>query len=151
MAVVAIVAVLVAPLLLGPVGPPFGVYARPTPSISEEPLDLLPNQIAGFDLITAEASTWSEGEGANGIYEGGITIGIGRWSSSGAAASEIDTVILTSEDLDSFAFANAGEQHWYSFTLSEASHFAWRKGVWAFQVVAPDEALRNQVVQELPF
>ena len=152
-AIVAILAVFVVPLLLGAFGPPVDVYARPTPSISEEPLDLLPNQVAGFDFITAELSTFSDGgKGAFGSYGGGIQIGISRYTSEGFAAAQMDLATIAFEDgADSFASADAGEQHWFAATGSGTSIFAWRKGVWLFLVIAPDAALRNQVVEELPF
>ena len=152
-AVVAIVAVFVVPLLLGPLGPPFNVYARPTPLISEEPLDLLPNQVAGFNLLSSELGNPPGAlKGALGIYDEGITVAIGRWSSAGAAASGLELLMTSSLDsADVFASANAGEQHWFTATRPGESVFAWRKGVWVFAVIAPDEALRNQVVEDLPF
>ncbi len=150
-AVVAIVAVLLVPLLFG--FGPFNVYARPTPSISEEPLDLLPNRVAGFDLISTDLSNPPGAlKGALGIYDGGITVAAARWSSPGAAAAQLEIFKMTFEDgADSFASASVGEQHWFTATSPEGSVFLWRKGVWLFLVQAPDEALRNQVVEELPF
>ena len=154
-AVVAILAVLLVPLLLAPVapvGPPFGVYARPTPLISETPFALFPGQVAGFNLMRAEQTPLPEGgESAFGSYEGEITIGIQRWSSSGAAASLLDLNISNAKDAADLASASADEQHWIAATWGAFSMFVWRKDVWVFSVFAPDAALRNQVVQELAF
>ena len=152
-AIVAIVAVFAVPLLLGAFGPPVDVYARPTPSVSEEPEDLLPNQVAGFDFIAAELSTFSDGgKGALGGYGGGIAIGISRYNSVSFATAQMDLLQISFEDgASSFASADVGEQHWFTATEGGQSTFAWRKGLWIFAVFAPDAALVNQVAGELPF
>ncbi len=151
-AVVAVVAVLVVPLLLGDFGPPVDVYARPTPSISEEPEDLLPLEVAGFNLIIGDISLLSWGKRADGHYEGGILIEILRFSTSAGAAARMDEGISAMENSTlSFASGNESEEHWFATTGSGLSAFTWRKGVWIFLVRAPNEALRNQVVEELPF
>ncbi len=151
--IVVIVAIFLVPLLLGGFNPPVDVYARPTPLSSEEPLDLLPNQVAGFDFITAELSTFSDGgKGALGAYGGGIAIGISRYNSASFAAAQMDLLQISFEDgASSFASADTGEQHWLTATEGGESAFVWRKGIWIFGVFAPDAALVNQVAGELPF
>ncbi|MFQ5934321.1 MAG: hypothetical protein ACE5KI_06735 [Dehalococcoidia bacterium] len=150
-AVVAIVAIF-AVLFLGAFSPPVDVYARPTPSISENPVDLLPGQVAGNALLNVGENTFANGIGALGSYEGGIEIQIERFSSSGAAASDLNAIIAFLESQSgSMTSVNLGEQHWFTFNADGASIFGWRKGAWVFVVFAPNEALRNQVAQELPF
>lgn len=151
-AVVAVVAVL-AIILLGVFGPPVNVYAKPTPAMSESPVDLLPNQVAGFNLVqTSPVPLPGGGESVTGSYDGGILITIFRFSNPTAAAAQLDAGISFFEDRSgSRTSANIGEQHWFTFTGGGTSVFAWRKGVWVFAVTAPDEALRNQVAAELPF
>ncbi|MCJ2531919.1 MAG: hypothetical protein LN413_06430, partial [Candidatus Thermoplasmatota archaeon] len=147
-AVVVIVAIFVGSLLLGAFNPPVDVYARPTPSTTESPSDLFPNQVAGYDLLSSN----SDASTAIGDYGGGIQIQIARFASSGAASSELDAGISFWEDRSgSMTSVNAGEQHWFTFTGDGTSVFAWRKGVWVFVVFAPDAALRNQVAGELAF
>ncbi|MEE9163609.1 MAG: hypothetical protein V3U17_02285 [Thermoplasmata archaeon] len=149
---VVIVAIFAAPLFLGAVNPPVDVYARPTPPTSESPLDLLPSQVLGFDLTLIEDGSSDDKLSAMGFYGGGFRIIISRFSSEGAASSEVDASISFAEDTPgSMTSVHAGEQHWLTFTGGGTSIFLWRKGVWLFLVSAPDEALRNQVVEELPF
>lgn len=147
-AIVAIVAIFVVPLLLGGISPPVDVYARPTPSTTESPSDLLPNQVAGFDLLSSN----SDASIAIGDYGGGIQIQIARFASSGAASSELDAGISFWEARSgSMTSVNVGEQHWFTATGGGTTVFGWQKGVWIFLVFAPNEALRNQVAEELPF
>ncbi|MEE9181092.1 MAG: hypothetical protein V3U33_00790 [candidate division NC10 bacterium] len=141
-------AVFVVQLLLGTFSPPVDVYARPTPSITESPSDLLPSQVAGFDLLSSN----SDASIAIGDYGGGIQIQIAKYASSGAATTELDAgILIWGSRSGSMTSVNAGEQHWFTHTESGQSVFAWRKDVWVFIVFAPDEALRNQVAGELAF
>ncbi len=147
-AAVVIVAIFAVPLFLGAFNPPVDVYARPTPSITESPSDLLPNQVAGFDLLSSN----SDASTAIGDYGGGIQIQIAKYASSGAAATELDAgILIWGDQAGSMTSVKAGEQHWFTFTGGGQSVFAWRKDVWVFIVFADDEALRNQVAGELPF
>lgn len=154
--VVVVVAFIVQTPLLGTFAP-FNVYGRPTPSISEQPADLLPDQAAGFDLITVELSNESNLERARGLYQGGIEVIIVRFSSSVAAADALGGLVALlvearpENDTSPFTSVAGHVQHWFTLTTTETSWFAWRKGVWVFLIMAPDEAVRNQVVQELPF
>ncbi len=151
-AIVAIVAVFVVPLLLGGFNPPVDVYARPTPSISQSPLDLLPNQVAGFDLFDFTTEEFTDAVDAIGFYDGDIVIEITRFFSTGSASGYMDnSVSFYQARSGSTTSVETGDQDWYVHAESGQSIFGWRKSVWVFEVTAPSEGLRNQVLEELPF
>lgn len=134
--------------------PPVDVYARPTPSISVNPMseDLVPLLVEGYGLLDIKGTEFTNRISATYDYEGEIQIIISKCTSSGAASSYLDYGISYWEDYDgSHMSVDAGEQHWFTFTGSWTSVFAWRKGVWVFIVFAPTETLRNQVVEGLSF
>ena len=154
--VVVLLAIFIVPLLLGVFNPPVDVYARPTPSQSSSPESLLPAQVAGGNVLL-EVQT-DQGLGyvdAIGVYDGGITIEITLWGFRGDAAAYLDATIRFWDDrsgsMVSVSTDLEGGQHWFTHTESGLSIFGWRKGVWTFEVSAPDEALRNQVVEGLTF
>jgi hypothetical protein len=148
-------------MLLGGVKPPVDVYARSTPAISESPIDLLPDSVAGCDCYYDVDISTSDYIGVQGFYrgdfEGEIYITIQRCSSSDVASSTLDEVISQAMDLSgSTVSQQTGEVHWLTHTGSvigddEWSIFMWRKGAWIFSVWAPTETLRNQVVEDLSF
>ncbi|MEE9164625.1 MAG: hypothetical protein V3U17_07550 [Thermoplasmata archaeon] len=151
-AVVVIVAVFVGSLLLGAFGPPVDVFSRPTPPTSESPESLLPQFVVGnalFEVVTDQGSGWVD---AIGTYDGGIEIEITLWSSSGNAASYLDGVAEFWRDSSgSTVSQQIGEVHWFTHNEGGLSIFGWRKGVWTFEIYAPDETMRNQVVEGLTF
>ena len=136
-------------MLLG-LEPPVDVYARATPSSTAEPESLLPSSVAGMARIDMETNDYTDAVDAVGIYEGDIRIEITRFDLVGDATGYVDDLY---EDLSggSMAHVSTGDQHWFTHSVSAQSVFVWRKGIWVFEVSAPTETLRNNVVEELNF
>lgn len=138
---------------LGGVGPPVDVYARPIPSLTTDPASLLPLSVAGMTRTNVTTDEYAGTLEAGGIYEEDVLIGITRFKTAGDAITYVengyeslsgDTTARVYSDYD------LGE-HWFTQTVSDESLFVWRRGLWVFEVYAPTEAIRNEVVQELDF
>ncbi|MFQ6013437.1 MAG: hypothetical protein ACE5LS_07315 [Thermoplasmata archaeon] len=129
---------------------PVDVYGRPAPPLTAAPDSLIPSQIIGNELQNKTPNDYEHADGSVGFYEGGIRIEITKWDNASKAASFLSGGIGLFERLGSRITAvQLRQEHWFTFTGSDFSLFAWRRGVWVFDVRAPDEILRDQVVEEL--
>jgi len=163
-----IIIVVAAVVLVGVVGPaylfasventppPVDLYARPTPSSSIEPRSLIPSSVVGQTLLKTDVLYSIKFDRAKSDYDGGITIGILKWSSvSQAVESMADvyggTTSISTSSVDSVTRIQNDDVDWFSRTTVEESFLVWRKGQWTFSVRAPSEEIRDAVLQELRF
>ena len=144
--------------------PPADVYSLPTPSSTTDPVSLLPLSIAGMTLTDLETNEYADAVDAVGTYQSHISIKITRFKSVGIAYrvmkgkahksgfylyddGDYGFHVGTSRDLWIRSFT----RDWFIKTVSDQSIFVWHKCVWVFEVCAPTESLRDDVVQGLNF
>ncbi len=94
----------------------------------------------GNDLQSRMSGNYSNAVGSVELYQKGIRIEITEWDNASNAALFLDGGIRLFEDFGTRITAiSLAEEHWFTFTGSGFTLFAWRRGVKAFDVEAPDE------------
>jgi len=156
-AIIAIVIVVVISasfvMLVGSMHPPADVYARATPAADALPEALLPDTICGNQCLQAENSSDAGYVDAISHYEGGIRIVVTRFDSTSAAQQ----LIYNGENYFSamsgkHVSVNSGDKQWFTHNGGgEDSVFVWRKGVWVFEIYAPNADMVKQVAEEFPY
>jgi hypothetical protein len=151
--VIAVVVAVVAVVLVGSMKPPVDVYARPTPAADVLPEDFLPNATTGHAMTSFNSNIEDSFAYAMADYEGGIHIEITRFNSAGDAQSYVSDGDDTYSTLSgSHLSASSGEKQWFTHNGGgESSVFVWRKGVWVFEIYAPDADMVKQVAEEFPY
>lgn len=156
-AVIAIVIVVVVAIavvtLMGSMKPPADVYARATPAADVLPEDILPTTTAGHAMTSFDSDVYDTFAYAMADYEGGIHIEITRFNSAG------DAQLYVSDGADAYAtisgnlasFSSGGKQWFTHSGGGEDSVFVWRKGVWVFEIYAPNADMVKQVAEGFPY
>jgi hypothetical protein len=137
-------------MILSGVKPPVDVYAKTTPSSNTEPESLLPTSVAGFDCTNIETILYSVAVEAVGTYEGNVRIEITRANYASHASDYVDYLYEAIMD-GKRSKVSASNEHWFTCEQSNVCTFVWRKGIWVFCVSAPNETIRNEVIEELSF
>ena len=146
-----VVVIVLAVVLIGSVKPPVDVYSRPTPPSTTAPEALLLSSLAGHARTNLQTSAVAGYADAIGTYDGNVQVEITRFDLTNAASAYLTLLSDQSRGSGSSTSVNAGGQHWFTFTGSGTSYFAWRKEGWVFEVTAPTDAVRNQVAGALGY
>jgi len=156
-AVIAIVIVVVVAIavvtLMGSMKPPADVYARATPAADVLPESILPATIAGGAMVSTNSYVGDDYVEATATYEGGIRIVITRFDLASDAELYVgegaDAYATASGNLASFS---SGGKQWFTHSGGGLdSIFAWRKGVWVFEIYAPNADMVKQVAEGFPY
>jgi hypothetical protein len=137
-------------MFMGAVKPPVDVYAKGTPSSTVDPESLLPTSVAGITCTDVETNEYTGGVDAIGIYEGGVRIEITKAYYASDASDYVDYLYEGLSGGKS-SYVTSSDEHWYTCRQSGEYTFVWRKGVWIFEVSAPTETLRDEVVEGLNY
>jgi hypothetical protein len=148
--IVVIVAVAGFWFIFGGTKPPVDVYVKSTPSSTADPESLLPTSVVGNSRTDLETNTYAYCVDAIGTYERNVRIEITRFNYVSDASDYVD---LLYEELSGSKKhkINTGKVHWCTVKGSERCFFIWRKGIWIFEVSAPTESLRNEVIEGLNY
>jgi hypothetical protein len=136
--------------LLGSTNPPVDVYEKSTPSSSAEPESLLPTSVAGKTRTNLETNMYPGAVDAIGTYEGDVRIEITKANYASDASDYVDYV-YEGLSCGKGSYVSASDEHWYTCRQSDKCTFVWRKGIWIFEVSAPTETLRDEVVEGLNY
>lgn len=156
-AVIAIVIVVVVAIavvtLMGSMKPPADVYARATPAADVLPESILPATVAGGAMESTDSYVGDDYVEATATYEGGIRIEITRFDLAS------DAQLYVSQGADAYstisgnhASLSSGDKQWFTHSGGgRDSAFVWRKGVWVFEIYAPNADLVKQVAEGFPY